>query len=188
MGDLHGDDLDAIFAGQLEYVRQAVLAVPLERVRIGARLVGAHARAYLAVVAQYLHHLLDMLGVIYRAQPGEDIEIVLAEAHAVVFKMTGARVVGLMASEYAVFFGYAHRALYPRQALHIVHGQPGGAADQVNFSEQLRRALFFMYAILDTRQLVQIAHELLVNRTVRAGIGSEDEDHAIRAIQIKARL
>ena len=58
---LHRDHANAVFAGELEHVRQAACAEALERIRRRARLVCAHPRADLPVVAQRLHHRFDRL-------------------------------------------------------------------------------------------------------------------------------
>src|SRR5258708_32304251 len=79
MGNLHGDDFDSVLAGQVEDVRQAGLAASLERVRTGPRLVSAHTRADLAVIAERSHHCLNVLGCIDRTQPGKDVQGVLTK-------------------------------------------------------------------------------------------------------------
>jgi hypothetical protein len=83
---LHGNDLDPVLSGELEHVGQALGSESLECVRVGARLVCAHAGADLAVVAQGLHHFVDRLRRIDCAQAGEDVEAVLPELDAVVLE------------------------------------------------------------------------------------------------------
>src|SRR5690349_20409594 len=103
MGDLHGDHLDAVFARKLEYIRQTGLAMSLERIRAGARLVCPHAGTYLAIFTQCLHHQLDMLQRIHCAQSRENVERILPETYSVVVEMRRAVVI-LVAPEYAVLF------------------------------------------------------------------------------------
>ena len=62
---------DAVLARELEHVGQAFGAEALESVRRGARLVGAHARANLAVCGKRFHHRLDGIGGIDRLKVAE---------------------------------------------------------------------------------------------------------------------
>src|SRR5437660_6522541 len=83
---LHRDDLDAVFAGQLENIRQALRAETLERIRRCPRLVCAHPRADLSVERERLHHRLHRFRGIDSAQPGAHMQAVLSEMHAVVIE------------------------------------------------------------------------------------------------------
>jgi hypothetical protein len=110
VGHLHRDHLDAILARQLEHVRQARLAVPLEGIRTGARLVGPHARADLPVFSERPHHLFDVLGRVHSAKACEHVQGVLPETHAAIVEVGGAGLI-LVATEDAVLLGHAHDAL-----------------------------------------------------------------------------
>ena len=114
VGDLHGDHPYAILARQLEHVGQTRLAMPLKRVRIGARLVGPHPRAGETVVLEGLHHGLHMLTGVHGAQAGEDLKGVLTETDAVVVEVGGAWVIG-MAPEDSILLGDPHYPLYAGQ-------------------------------------------------------------------------
>ncbi len=67
VGYLHGNDPDVVLARQLKHPGQAARAVPLERVGVGARLVGAHTGALLAIVLQRAEGFLNMGWVVYGA-------------------------------------------------------------------------------------------------------------------------
>src|SRR5213075_1389350 len=84
--DFHRDDAHAVFSGELEHVRQALLAVALERVRARARLVRAHARAHLPRVLQRLERLLGVLARVDGIEPGDDVEALLVERHTLVLE------------------------------------------------------------------------------------------------------
>src|SRR5579859_1804241 len=87
VGDFHGDDAYAMFAGQFEYIRQTTLAVTLERVRAGAWLVSTHAGALLAVFLQRAHHDIDMFAGVHRAKAGKNMQRVLAKAQTMIIEI-----------------------------------------------------------------------------------------------------
>ena len=82
--DFHRDHADAVLARELEDVRQAALAVALERVGAGARLVRAHARAHLARGLQRLEGLLDVFAGVDGVEARDHVEAVLVEVDALV--------------------------------------------------------------------------------------------------------
>ena len=107
---LHGDDADAVLAGELEELRQAGGAVALEIVRAGARLVGAGARGDDAVLGERAEGRLDVLAGVDGAQPGEDVQRVLREADAVVLEAERLELAAV-AADGAVLLGDAHDLL-----------------------------------------------------------------------------
>ena len=52
MRNFHRNHLYAVLSRQVEHKRQTILAMPLKSIGAGARLVGAHTRANLAIIAQ----------------------------------------------------------------------------------------------------------------------------------------
>jgi hypothetical protein len=56
--------------------------------------------------------------------------------------------------ENAVFFRNAHGVLDARKALHLIERERGGVADQVDFRQNLLRALHAMDAHLDIRKIL----------------------------------
>src|SRR4051812_40015263 len=121
MGNLHGDDADAVLSGQFKYERQTVFSVPLERIRTGARLVSAHARALLALFLQCTHHDVDMLRRIHCTQPGEHMQGVLTETQALIIEVR-LPVIALVTPEHAEFFRDAYDPFNAWQAFHLVDG------------------------------------------------------------------
>ena len=107
---LHGDDADAVLAGQLEQPRQAGGAEPLEVVRRGARLVGAGARGDDAVLGERAEGRLDAGRRVDGAQPGEHVQRVLREGDAVVLEAERLELAAV-AADGAELLGDAHDLL-----------------------------------------------------------------------------
>src|SRR6185437_960403 len=91
---------------ELEHVRQALLAVALERIGAGARLVGAHARANLAGLLQRAEGALGELARVHGVESRDDVEAILVEGDAAVRE--------------------ADRLLVPRAAAEDAELVPGG--------------------------------------------------------------
>ncbi len=134
MGDFHGDHLDPVLASQFEHIRQAVLAVALERIGAGAWLVGTHACTHLAVFLQGFHHGLDVFRRVDGAQAGEYMQGILSKAYTVVVEPGRAPVI-LVATQHPVFFRDPHHALDAGQVLHLFECQCGRITDQVDLGE-----------------------------------------------------
>jgi hypothetical protein len=120
MGHFHRDDLDAVFARELEDIGQAFRAEALERVGRGARLVCAHARANLTMRRERFHHRLDRLRGIDGAESGKHVKRVLSEVHAVVIERRWTIVALFMAAQHAIRFGDAHDLRDAWQHLHLL--------------------------------------------------------------------
>ena len=147
--DLHGDHLDAIFSCQLKNIRQTVLAMPLKSVRTGARLVGPHARADLAIFLQGAQHLLDVLAGIDGTEASKNVQGILTEFHPVVGKAVGTGVI-LMPPQHPVFTRHANGLGHAGQGFHLLQIQGLGVANQIDFTEQLFGTLHPMHAVFDT--------------------------------------
>ena len=87
MRHFHRNDLDAVFTGKFEDIRQAIFAVSLKRIRTRAGFICPHSRTNLTVFLQGFHHRLDARGRIDGAQSGEDIEIILTKIYTVIGKI-----------------------------------------------------------------------------------------------------
>ncbi len=176
MGDFHRHHFDAVFARQLEHIGQTILAVPLKRVRAGARLVSAHAGTHLAVITQGAQHDLNMLFIVHRTQPGKHVQGVLPETHAVIFKMGGTLIV-TMTPEYAVLLGNTHHTFYTGQALHIRDVQRLGITDQIDFRNCLFAAALNMHACLYSRHCRQMRQQLLIFLGFFGNIAAQNQNH-----------
>ena len=159
--DLHRDHLDAVLAGELEHVRQTVLAVPLKRIRARPRLVGTHSRTDLSVFLQGFHHRLDTLSRVNSAEPREDIQIVLAERHAVVGEVVRAAV-AFVPSEDAINFGHTNDVIDTRKSADLLDRKRRGIADQVQFGQQLLGTLKIVNKDLDILEIFDVALDPLV--------------------------
>ena len=170
VGNLHGHHLDAMLARLLEHPGQAALTVALEGIGVGAGLVGAHAGANFAGVFQRLHHLLNVLGYIHRAQAGKDIQVVLAELHAVVGE-TALAIVIFMAAQNPVVIGNANGPFNRRQGFDFFLVQGLGIAQQVNLGQPLAGALNLVNANAHAGQVFQVMHGLAIGIAVQRRIG-----------------
>ena len=159
--DLHRDHLDAVLAGQRENVRQAFFAVALKRIGIGSRLVRAHPRANLTVLAKRPQHQFDMLRRIHGAETGKHVEIVLPEPDAVVFERRRPVVV-LVPPQDPVALRNPHDAFHARQGLHLVDGQARRIADEINLGQRLLGAVNVMNPALNIGQVAHRAHQALI--------------------------
>ena len=115
---------------------QAALAVALERVRVRARLVRAHARRRLPERRERREHRLDVLRRVDGAEPGEDVQVVLRELDAVVREAARAPVV-LVAADDAVLLRHAHDALDAGQDGDVLDGEAVRVADEVDLGDGL---------------------------------------------------
>src|SRR5260370_30998827 len=119
VGDLHGDDSDSIFSGQVKNVRQTFLAVSLKGVGTRSGLVGPHARAYLPIIAQSSHHQLDVFSDINGTQSSEDMQSILTEAQSLIIEVRAAAVI-VVATTNSIFLGDAHYALDAWQRIQVL--------------------------------------------------------------------
>ena len=106
-------------------------------------------------VLQGLHIFRDMLGGIDGAQAGEDVQVVLAETHTIVFEV-GRTVVIVMATKDAVFLGHAHHPLHAGQTRHVLKLQRGRVAYEIDLGQCLLCAYFVVYPGRDVRQVGQM--------------------------------
>ena len=134
--NLHGDDFDSVLSGEFEHVWQAFGPESLECIRVGARFVGAHASANLAVIPERLHHRVDRLRRIDRAETGENVEAVLSELDAVVLERRWSIIALLVPAEHAIGLRNANRLLDARQDLHLLQRQRGSVADEIDLGQR----------------------------------------------------
>src|SRR5690606_12140891 len=170
-------DIDAVLAGQLEYPWQALGTVALEGIRTGARLVRAHTRAALTVIAQCGHHGLDIVAVVDGAEPREYVQRILIEAQPPVVEAADAPVVA-MAAEYAVLLRNAHRALDAGQRFQLLLIQCLGIADQINLGEHLLLPLHQMLFDADAGELVEEVQRGAVGLAAFSDVGMQNQQHA----------
>ena len=111
-----------------------------------------------------------MLGYIHRAQAGKDIQVVLAELHAVVGE-TALAIVIFMAAQNPVVIGNANGPLNRRQGFYFFLVQGLGIAQQVNLGQPLAGALDFVNANAHARQVFQVMHGLAIGIAVQRRIG-----------------
>ena len=148
----------------------------LERIGVGPGLVGAHARAHLAVVSQGTQHGLDVLACIHRAQAGEDLQAVLPETHAVVLEVARPRV-ALVPAEDPILLRDPHHAFHDLEALDLLAVQGRGVADEIDLGQGLLGADLDVGARPDRGQRREMLHEPLVFLVVLVGVGVQDDDH-----------
>jgi len=126
---------------------------------------------------QGLHHGFHVPGRVHGAQAGEDVEIVLAEMHAIGLELEPGLLIAMTADD-PVFLGDADHALDGGKPGHVFHGQARGVADEIDLGQGLLRAPDLMGAGLDVGQAGEVCHQCPVLGRIGRGVGFENEYHA----------
>ena len=111
-----------------------------------------------------------------RAQPGKDIEIVLTEMHAIVFKSHRALAI-FVASENPVALGYPDYPLDGGQGGNLLRIDARGVANQVDFRQPLLHASNDVFPELHIRKRAQKFPGFLIFFGVFIGIRGENDQH-----------
>ena len=133
------------------------------------------------LLLQRAQHGLDIVGIVDRAQARHHVQVVLREGHAVVLETRQAMFV-LVASEHAVFLGYAHHALHRGKRLDLVLVERVRVAEQVDLGETLLLSLHHVRAHLHARQRAQEFAGLAVIVAGFVDIGVEYQQHVSRPV------
>jgi len=176
VGRLHRDQLDPVLPGQLEHPRKTLPAEPLEVVRRGARLVGAHAGRHDPLSGERGHHRVHVRRRVHRAQTGEHVDGAVVDAHAVVLEPDVlARPV--VAADQPVLGRHAHHLEHARQLLERRRRHGGGRPDQVHLAEPVRRPLELVRLDGDARVARRGGAHRVDHRALVGQVGLEDDDH-----------
>ncbi len=174
VGDFHGDDADAVAAGEIEEPGEAGLAEALEIVGAGARFVDAHARGHLALIAEGGEHELDVLAGVDGAEAGEEVDALVVELDAVV-REAGRLGGGVGAADEAVFDRDADDLAHPREGFEWIGRHRARRAEEVNLDHRGRGAAKLVAAGAEAGEALGDAHHGFSDRLRRVGL--EGDDH-----------
>ena len=147
--------------------------MPLERVGVGARLVGAHPGADFAVVLKGLQHHFDVLGHIDRAKAGKNVQIGLVELDTVVGETALPAIIPVTAQN-TVVFRDTNRPFNRWQGLDLFLVQGFGIPKQIDFGQPLGGTLDLVNPNRDVREILEVVHGLPVFLAVQGGIGMKN--------------
>ena len=140
VGYLHGNNTDAILAGQFKDIRETVFPVPLEGIGACPWLVGSHAGTDKSMLLQLLEHAFYMLRRIYGTQAGKYMETRLTECDSIVFKLMR-KVFLSMSSKHPVCFLHTNNTLYAGKAPHEAVRKRFGISQEIDLCQELSSPL-----------------------------------------------